>query len=196
MKNDEYKRYNIRTPWLRRKNGSLLVIDMQEYFRGIADKIIPNTINLIRAATDASMPVIFTQHGHADASTDGGTLGKWWGGLIMENTPDWELLPELNVTENALVFRKKRYSAFWGNNLEKELKERNVEDLIITGVMTNLCCETTARDAFNRDFQIFFVSDATATADDTLHQATLCNIAYGFGHIVDTNETLDLIKGG
>jgi len=54
--------------------------------------------------------------------------------------------------------------------------------------MTNLCCETKARDAFMRDFRVFFVADATATLYMELHLASLRNLAYGFAHIMDTEK--------
>jgi nicotinamidase-related amidase len=61
---------------------ALLVIDMQEYFRGIAGPIIANLSILIEAVHTAGWPVFYTQHGHDDPSADGGMLGQWWGDLI------------------------------------------------------------------------------------------------------------------
>ncbi|HSQ86804.1 MAG TPA: isochorismatase family protein [Desulfobacterales bacterium] len=81
-----------------------------------------------------------------------------------------------------------RYSVFQGTDLEERLRSGEIEELIITGVMTNCCCETTARDAFVKDFRVFFVSDATATANDELHIASLKNLAYGFAHIISTEQ--------
>jgi isochorismate hydrolase len=81
-----------------------------------------------------------------------------------------------------------RYSVFQRTGLEERLRSGEIEELIITGVMTNCCCETTARDAFVKDFRVFFVSDATATANDELHIASLKNLAYGFAHIISTEQ--------
>ncbi|CBI29053.3 unnamed protein product, partial [Vitis vinifera] len=63
-----------------------------------------------------------------------------------------------------------------------------VEEVIVSGVMTNLCCETTAREAFVRGFRVFFSTDATATATAEMHEATLMNMAYGFAYLVDCDR--------
>lgn len=63
-----------------------------------------------------------------------------------------------------------------------------VSDVIITGVMTNLCCESTARDAYFRDYRVFFVMDGTGTVDEELHLATLKNLAFGFAYVTDTEQ--------
>ena len=68
-----------------------------------------------------------------------------------------------------------------------------VTDLIITGVLTNVCCESTARDAFFRDFRVFFVADATATTEPELHTASLKNLAYAFAYVLTTEDTLKQI---
>lgn len=60
-----------------------------------------------------------------------------------------------------------------------------VKEVIVTGVATNVCCETTARDAFVKGFRVFFSTDATATSSVDLHEATLKNMAYGFAYLVD-----------
>ena len=86
------------------------------------------------------------------------------------------------------VVEKTTYSAFRGTRLEEYLAERGVEEVIVSGVMTNLCCETTAREAFVRGFRVFFSTDATATATAEMHEATLMNMAYGFAYLVDCDR--------
>lgn len=94
-------------------------------------------------------------------------------------------MPELGRREEDTVVEKNTYSAFMGTGLEEMLKTMGVEEVIVAGVMTNLCCETTARDAFVRGFRVFFSTDGTATSNEELHLATLKNVAYGFGYLVD-----------
>jgi nicotinamidase-related amidase len=72
--------------------------------------------------------------------------------------------------------------------LEAALRGEGVEEVVVAGVMTNLCCETTARDAFVRGFRVFFSADATPTVSSDLHDATLSNLAYGFAYIVDCDR--------
>ncbi|KAM7484838.1 hypothetical protein LguiA_000847 [Lonicera macranthoides] len=116
-------------------------------------------------------------------------LGEWWNDdLIFDGTPEAELMPEVGRRPTDLVVEKNTYSAFRGTGLEERLLEMGVEEVIVTGVVTNLCCETTAREAFIRGFRVFFSTDATATASVELHEATLMNMAYGFAYLVDCNR--------
>ncbi|KAI3772576.1 hypothetical protein L6452_03765 [Arctium lappa] len=119
-------------------------------------------------------------------------LGEWWNNdLIMDGTPESMLMPELGRREEEeAVVEKNTYSAFRGTQLEERLREMGVEEVIVTGVMTNLCCETTAREAFVRGFRVFFSTDATATSSEDLHQATLKNMGYGFAYLVDSKTLL------
>ncbi len=97
------------------------------------------------------------RHGHKNLSKDYGMLHKWWGDSIMYGTKDWELINALEPKENDAILGKKRYNAFHGTGLDESLKSIKVEELIITGVLTNCCCETTARDAFIRDYRVFLL---------------------------------------
>jgi isochorismate hydrolase len=184
---DEIKQYNIRPRWSKSNRCTLLVIDMQQYFLPVATPILGNVLSLIETCRSKGMRVIFTRHGHKDISKDGGMLEKWWGDLIQYGSKDWVLINALNPPDGDGILDKNRYSAFHKTSLEDSLKSRKIEELIITGVLTNCCCETTAKDAFVRDFRVFFVSDATATVDTDLHLASLKNLAYGFAHIVSTD---------
>ena len=103
----------------------------------------------------------------------------------MDGTAEAELMPELERLPEDMVVGKNTYSAFRNTRLEEQLREMGVEEVIVTGVMTNLCCDTTAREAFIRGFRVFFSTDATATSDLELHEATLKNLAYGFAYFVD-----------
>ncbi|CAH1432278.1 unnamed protein product [Lactuca virosa] len=180
-----YKRYQIRKRNPNPKTSVLLVIDMQNHFSSIAKPIIPSITTTINTCRRASIPVIFTRHCHKSPA-DHAMLGEWWGNdLIIDGTPDSELMPEIGRREEELVVEKNTYSGFRGTQLEDRLKDMGVEEVIVTGVMTNLCCETTAREAFVRGFRVFFSTDATATSSEELHQATLMNMAYGFAYLVD-----------
>ena len=197
MNNDylkEVERYNIRTKTIRPRQCALLVIDMQNYFDSLSRTIQQNVLKIIDACRANKMRIVFTRHGHKDISKDGGMLAKWWGDCIMYGTPDWQLMPEFTPGAEDLLIDKNRYSAFFNTGLDETLRAEGIEELIITGVMTNCCCETTAREGFVRDYRIFFVSDATATADDDLHLSTLKTLAYGFAHIMSTEEVCKQIR--
>jgi isochorismate hydrolase len=115
-------------------------------------------------------------------------LAQWWGESIIYGSKEWELMKNLSPLETEPVLDKNRYSAFYETNLDESLRSRGIEELIMTGVMTNCCCETTAKDGFVRDYRIFFVSDATATVNEELHLASLMNLAYGFAHVLSTDQ--------
>lgn len=145
----------------------------------------------------ACIPIILTRHRHKRGD-NGGVLGEWWDGeLIVDGTPESELITEVSMAAEAtteteimkvVVVEKETYSAFRKTGLEELLREMGVEEVIVSGVMTNLCCETTAREAFVRGFRVFFSTDATATTSADLHEATLKNLAYGFAYLVDCNS--------
>lgn len=184
----EISSYNVRRVLPKKGKCALLVIDMQQYFLPLASPIVGNVLSIVELCRAKGIRVIFTRHGHKDISKDGGMLSKWWGDSIEYGSKDWELIKGLTPLDTDGILDKNRYSAFFGTGLDEGLKSRRVEELIITGVMTNCCCETTARDAFVRDYRVFFVSDATATVHEELHLASLKNLAYGFAHILSTEE--------
>lgn len=90
------------------------------------------------------------------------------------------------------VVRKHRYSGFHQTDLETLLRVRGVRTVLTCGVATNVCVETTARDAFMRDFHVVFPSDASATYFPAAHAATLATIGVHFGEVVTTDEVVDI----
>lgn len=180
-------------------SSALLVIDMQNHFvhpeGGIYLNSSRHIIKRIRRLLDLfrsqGRPVIFTRHEHEPDNSDTGVMDIWWGGShIYKNTWGAEIIEKLPIAEGDLVVPKNRYSAFHGTGLLEILRERKVTQLLITGVMTNLCCETTARDAFVNDFIVYFCLDGTATATEEMHLASIRNLAYGFAYIVTAEEIL------
>ncbi len=167
------------------EKAALLVLDMQRYFLEksshalipSAAAIVPNIQRLLTTCAKAAMPVIFTRHINSEA--DAGMMAQWWRDLIRRDDPASEIIPELDIG-NETVIEKSQYDAFHKTGLEAMLRERRITQVIICGVMTHLCCETTARSAFMRDFEVFFVIDATASYTDAFHRATLLNLSHGF----------------
>ncbi|MCL5036392.1 MAG: isochorismatase family protein [Chloroflexi bacterium] len=193
---EEIKEYNTRKSVPDADRTALLVIDMQRYFRAVASRVLDNVNSLIDACRANSIPVIFTRHGHKDTAADGGMLAEWWGDLPSYGSPEWNLLDGLHVKDGDAVIDKDRYSAFMNTDLNERIQRAGVKNLIITGVLTNCCCETTARDAFMRDYRVFFVSDATAAENDDLHCSSLKNLAYAFAYVVSADELCRQLAGG
>jgi isochorismate hydrolase len=190
----ELDSYRERKANLDQKHAALLAIDMQNFFHRIAQPVLENILRVIQSCRQKNIPVIFTQHGHTKPESDGGVLREWWGELIISGTEDWKFLPEIRIDPKDTVIPKKRYSAFFRTDLDKILRSRKIRDLIISGVMTNLCCETTARDAFVRDYRVFFLIDGTATGRSELHLATLKNLGFGFACLITCDELIQTLK--
>lgn len=186
--------YNIRKRSIPPHRTALLVIDMQKYFKDMASPIIGNLQGLLQICRQTGLPVFFTRHGHKNPEQDGGMLDQWWGSLILRGSPEWRIIHELEPLPEEVILDKVTYSGFHKTNLDALLKKKNISDVIIGGVMTNLCCETTARHAFLLDYHIHFLSDGTSTADMDLHLSTLKNLAFGFAHIITCAEASKMIS--
>jgi len=177
------------------KKAALLVLDMQKYFLEkdshayipSALAIIPGIQKLIAEAISNQMPIIYTRHSNKPETA--GMMANWWKELMLIDSPKSSIIDELDTTKGEVIL-KERYDAFWETSLDENLRKRGIEQVIITGVMTHLCCETTARSAFIRDYQVFFVVDSTATYSEKMHMATLLNISHGFAKPILYNEVL------
>lgn len=171
---------------------AVLLIDIQEYFRGIINPVLKNIADLISATRDKNIPLFFTRHGHKTGANHG-MLGQWWADLIIEGSDDARIIPELNLGKEDCVIPKNTYSAFHKTVLEKKLQDLGITDLVIGVLMTNLCCETTARDAFVRDYRVFFLADGTSTVSEDFHLVTLKNLAYGFATLLSCKQFIQTI---
>lgn len=184
------------------KNSALMVIDMQTFFLDPASPtfteggvpIIPNIQMLIKAFREAGRPVIYTRHVHDASLNDAGIMGWWWPGMCVDGTPESEVHPSIAPLPGEKQIMKHRYSAFYNTDLETVLRVLKVEDLVITGIMTNMCCESTARDAYYRDYRVHFLADATGSIIEEMHRATLLNLALGFARITTTGRILGEMK--
>lgn len=105
------------------------------------------------------------------------------------------LWPELDIGPDDLIIEKRRFSAFipGASALHETLQRRGVDTLIITGTLTNCCCESTARDAQQMNYRILFISDGTAAQSQAAHDATLENMSMLFGDVLTTDEVLSQI---
>lgn len=196
------KPYNTHPLKLDVNNSALLVIDMQKFFLnpesetftegGLA--IVENIRNLIQAYRQKNLPVIYTCHVHKSAQMDGGIMSWWWKGICLEGTEEAKVYDEIKPRPEEKIVYKHRYSAFYNTDLETVLRCLNVKDIVITGIMTNMCCESTAREAYYRDYRVFFLMDATGSVNEDLHLATLKNVAFGFAYVTDTEEISSYFK--
>ncbi|KAL7620160.1 hypothetical protein AAE478_009153 [Parahypoxylon ruwenzoriense] len=184
---------------------ALLVIDMQNFFRPMAGAALPHIENLVRHFKTKNLPITFTQHGHDDAELSGppyrNQLVRKWGpdGSIHLGSHDWELLaPIKNLIRDELggdtqVVSKNTYDAFINTDLEERLRMLKIDKVVVCGVMTDCCCDTTSRGAFDRGWETWLVRDACGSASKAQHEAGLKSFGYAFGDVVTTEEVINNI---
>lgn len=170
---------------------ALLVLDMQRFFTDplssgylpASGTVIERINGLIRKFEG---PVFFTRHWN-DPRDFHNLMSLWWRGTI--NGEMGEIDPSLDSGELRII-DKSHYSAFEGTILQESLRQSNVDTVIISGVMTDLCCETTARDAFMKGFKVLFLADCTATETEERHLSTLRIISRAFGEVLTSKELM------
>ncbi|MCX6163892.1 MAG: isochorismatase family protein [Ignavibacteriae bacterium] len=198
-KSNEFLSNIFLTPGYRRvsfdlRDSALLVIDMQNYFTEDAShafipaaKTIIKPINkLISLFRDNDKSIIFTRH--INTVENANMLSKWWSDIITEGEMS-EISNKFDI-KGSKILVKSQYDAFYQTELASYLVSRGIKKLVITGVATHLCCETTARSAFVRGFEVFFPVDCTATYEESFHLATLRNLSHGFAHIVKSSDLI------
>ena len=115
--------------------------------------------------------------------------------LIIEGTWGWEIIDELKPGPDDLVVKKARYSGFAGTTLENQLNGLDIRHILFTGVATNVCVESTAREAFFREFWPILIEDAMDhTGPDFTREATLFNFESKFGWVTKTDDVLDMLE--
>jgi ureidoacrylate peracid hydrolase len=193
-------------------NRAMLVVDMQNGFchpqgsftridMGLegADQAVHNAAIAVAQARRAAIPVVFTRHlyrpGRAEegralkrnspalAGVDGLETGTW----------DAEIVDELGCGPNDLVVDKVRFDAFQWTSLEPLLRGLGVDELVICGVVTNICVETTARSAFMRDFAVTLLADCCAAKTRRLHELSIEVLSsYQLAEIASITEGFDV----
>jgi nicotinamidase-related amidase len=190
--------FNTHQMQLNPAHSALLVVDMQLFFLdpdspsftcgGLA--ILPKLIKLVQTYRASGLPVIYTRHVHHPGLLDAGLMAGWWEGMCLEGSPKSKVHGQIAPQGQEKEILKHRYSAFYNTDLETILRCMKVEDLVVTGIMTNMCCESTARDAYYRDYRVFFLADATGSITEEMHLASLLNLAFGFAWVTTTESIL------
>ena len=193
---------------------ALVVIDMQNAFlrpgapseTPIARAIVPQINRLAQAVRAGGGVVAFAQGSFQPSGPEAWPLffehmvNPAFSAAILQaltpGHPDHELWPELDVQAGDVCVRKKRYSAFFPGacSLPEQLRERGVDTVIITGTLTNVCCEASARDAMMGDFKTVMVSDANAARSDAEHLAALVTLVQFFADVRSTNDVLAMLS--
>lgn len=193
---------------------ALVVVDMQNAFLmpGVAhalcesaQEIVPNINRIARAVRETGglvvwIKTIFTEETLTGWSTYYAMVGPEGQArriaALSEGGKGFELWSELDVQPGDRIVTKKRYSAFiqGSSNLAEILRERGIETIVVTGTVTNVCCESTARDAMMLNFKTVMVTDANAAMSDEEHNASLIAFYLNFGDIMSTDMLLSCLK--
>lgn len=166
--------------------SALIVIDLQNYFLDpkshafipSAQTILPQIHTSIEFFRKAKMPIFYTRFAVKNHEKD--PIGSWWNSNVEEGSSKSKLFAEICPLPNETVFRKTHYNAFLGTTLLKNLKETIVDSVLICGLQTHLCCESTARAAFEEGFKVFMLADGTASSTESLHIHSLQTLSLGF----------------
>jgi isochorismate hydrolase len=197
---DSIKKYSRHIDWKPDiSQSALIVLDMQKYFFDpsshafipSAMAIIKNVVYLCDLFSKQNRPMIFTAH--IDNPEESPLFNHWWKGRIEQSSEQASIIHQLIGFKHHPVI-KNNYDAFLGTNLEEVLKNYKVKDLIITGVMTHLCCDTTIRSAFMKNFRCFFPVDATADYNRLFHLSGFINLSHGYTVPMLTKQILSLFQ--
>jgi ureidoacrylate peracid hydrolase len=203
-------RYDVLHP----KTSALVVIDMQNAFvaEGApleapeARTVVPNINRLAAAVRRAGGVVVWVQLTVARSGPDAFPFYYQWFFLpqhakahidaLAEGSLMHALYPRLDRRPDDLFVRKYRFSAMLpgASNLDSVLRERGIDTLLIAGTLTNVCCESTARDAMMRSFKAIMVSDANAALSDEEHLAGLTTFYSFFGDVRMTDDLIAMLS--
>jgi ureidoacrylate peracid hydrolase len=195
------------------KRTAHLVIDMQVGFMtpgapaeiAPASQIIPNVNRISAACRQAGALNVFLQNSISEDSKK--SWSNWFDAFwtpakregmyatFMVGQPGHALHPDLDVEPGDMRINKFRFGTFveGSSHLHEHLRSIGIDTVIITGCATNICCESTARDAMMLNYKVLFVSDATATHTDFEHNATLNNMMLTFTDVVTADDVVSLL---
>lgn len=171
---------------------ALLVIDMQvDFCRAGCEPVAEVITRLAAAARGAKVPVIWVRTEHSALTDTPVWLSRKAGAerICRPGTPGVEFF-RVRPEADEPVITKHRYSAFVGTDLEIRLRAMGVTELICCGVVTNVCVDSTVRDAFQRDIATVAVADGCTGPDRGLHDAALRNLQGSFGRVLESEEVL------
>ena len=191
---------------------ALVIVDMQRAFvtdspiAAPAGATVAERLNRLAAACRRSgIPVIWTRHVVRPGGSNVGLLGELIppvaAGIIDEDAPSAALHELMDVREGDIIVDKPRFGSFYGTDLEVILRSSGIDTIILGGINTNVCVDTTAREAAVREFRVLFLSDGTANFDlpdgglgsigaEDLQRAAVAVMAFGFAEVITVDEVL------
>jgi ureidoacrylate peracid hydrolase len=192
------------------RNTALIVVDMQNIWvhpRGarylpMSEDIVPRIQELLRFCRKRGVPVIYLHTTKrrdladtgifADIKPQTHDVDDEWSNF--EDTPGAEIYEPVKPAPSDVLVKKFRYSGFYGTQLENLLRALGRDTIAVTGVATNVCCDSTARDGAMRDFKVLFLSDCSASFSPEEQAATLGNFDKHFGVVMDSKTLMTKLE--
>ena len=196
------------------RKTALVVVDMQNAFMlpsvahslcPMARVIVPNVNRLAQAMRETGAMVVWIKTTYTPETLED------WSTFYQLSRPEQaakraqalaagskghELWAELDAQPGDLTVEKKRFSAFiqGSSNLNEVLRERGIDTVVVTGTVTGVCCESTARDAMMMNFKTIMVTDGNAAMTDADHNASLANFYLSFGDVMSTDKVIECLR--
>ncbi|HZW56840.1 MAG TPA: isochorismatase family cysteine hydrolase [Nitrososphaerales archaeon] len=184
---------------------ALLIIDMNKAFVGKGAPLevpralenVPRIKKLLHTCRRLGVPVIHVSHVFRKDGRDRGYMYDFWPvlkkGVLEEGAQGAQIYPDIAPVKGETVISKRRYSAWFGTDLDIVVRNLGVDTLIICGTTTDRCTGLTAYEAFMRDLKVIFPSDANATFQDSVHDAMLTSLNMGGASIVETEGLIKIL---
>ena len=184
-----------------KRKTALVVIDLQKGITAMpsrpytAQEVIANAAELVNAFRKNDMPV-FLVHVQTTNETMLNVVSDQTFSRPLAASPDWaEFVPELTPTPSDVVITKRQWGAFYGTELDLQLRRRKIDTIVLCGIATDFGVESTARFAYEYGYQQIFAEDATASRSDEQHDAAVNFIFKRSGRVRKTGEILEAING-
>jgi nicotinamidase-related amidase len=171
--------------------------EVEEYFARVGDLVVPNVRRLATAVRLGGLPVIYVRcRSLTPDARDNGRRFREFGIAVGCDDPGAALLAGLEVQPGDYVLDKTTASPFWSTQLEHLLRQLSIECLLVTGVVTSGCVESTVRDACDLDYGVVLVEDACADRQPGLHEDAIRRLNNNFALARSTDEVLDGLRLG
>ena len=179
---------------------ALVVIDLQKgIVAGVTEphasaEVVKNAAALAAAFRAKKMPVFLVRVTPSADGKDGLSPSADNAMKFGVRSPDWaDIVPEMQRAPDDFIITKRQWGAFYGTELDLQLRRRNVETIVLCGISTNVGVESTARDAYERGYQQIFVEDACAARSAEEHIHAMQGIFRRMGRVRSTQEILSIL---